>query len=277
MNVDNGVIRTVTDDEVVVFRENGWVKLDGLVDRGLIGELLGSAEEIKARAEASFAREPTLWQKKGEIVHRDFGEWSAAFLQPGPWFGTGGVQTEPFRSFTYSQALGRVMHRLFDRKRLTDTEVGVRYCRNSIPCRPPYFGEDWDEGYHQDLDFGTDNATDRSGGATIWIALDEVLPEQGAMRFLTGSHREGALGGDHEHGLLGTYPKLVDLYDWSPPFHYQPGDATVHDSRTIHGGPANRTDKPRWSYIASYVSADNQVITSDKLTSAGEERPIVYP
>jgi hypothetical protein len=57
--------------------------------------------------------------------------------------------------------------------------------------------------------------------------------------------------------VLERYPKLKELYPLSPPFHYQPGDASVHHGYTIHGTPLNRTDKPRWSYIPTYVPADN--------------------
>jgi hypothetical protein len=72
----------------------------------------------------------------------------------------------------------------------------------------------------------------------FWVALADIVPEQGAMRFLTGSHREGPLG---THGVLGTgasddaltvYPGLLDLYELSPPLNYRAGDATVHHCLT---------------------------------------------
>ena len=48
------------------------------------------------------------------------------------------------------------------------------------------------------------------------------------------------------------------MLELSPPFHYQPGDCTVHHGYTVHGGPANSTDKPRWSYLFSYSPVDTR-------------------
>jgi ectoine hydroxylase-related dioxygenase (phytanoyl-CoA dioxygenase family) len=164
------------------------------------------------------------------------------------------------------------MHAVMNRRRLGAEEVGVRYLQQSIPMLPPH-EPDCPRSYHQDVAMA--NRTDRSGSATVWIALDEVLPEQGAMRFLTGSHREGPLGNygaqiGQDLGVLHHYPKLLELYEWSPPFHYMPGDATIHHCYTVHGTPENRTANPRWSYIASYAPADNTVVS-------GPPGDIVYP
>ena len=36
------------------------------------------------------------------------------------------------------------------------------------------------------------------------------------------------------------------------PFHYQPGDCTLHHGWCAHGGPDNTTSDNRWSYLFSY-------------------------
>jgi hypothetical protein len=267
-------IREATADEVAFYEENGWVKLDGLVDRGDVDALLGASKELKARADESWNADRDswgTWRLEESGYERDFGDWVGVYTSTG-LYTSGRVRIDPLSSFTYSKELGRVLQQVINRERLTDEEVGVRYMDQSVPCLPPNESSR-PHGYHQDGSFGMDIP-----GATVWIALDEVAPEQGAMRMLTRSHREGSLG-KHAGGVLAHHPKLVDLYEWSPPFHYEPGDATIHHSYTIHGTPENVTDRPRWSYIASYVPADAAPVQSSADVEALEQRGslVVYP
>ena len=58
----------------------------------------------------------------------------------------------------------------------------------------------------------------------------------------------------------------------------------MHHGFTIHGGPANSTDKPRWSYLFSYTPADTRYWNgrssnwgSKRQRLGDEECPIVYP
>ena len=45
--------------------------------------------------------------------------------------------------------------------------------------------------YHQDA---SEQGSDRVGEVQFWLALSEVTPEMGPMRFVDRSHREGPLG-----------------------------------------------------------------------------------
>jgi ectoine hydroxylase-related dioxygenase (phytanoyl-CoA dioxygenase family) len=125
------------------------------------------------------------------------------------------------------------------------------------------------------------------GELQFWLALDEVTPEMGAMRFLSGVHREGPLGagaiGAPGEDLLAQYPKLCDVYEFSPPFHYRPGDATVHHGYMVHGAPPNLSDRPRCSYIFSYTPADTRWWNgrvrnwgSERKTLSDDSNPVVY-
>ena len=110
--------------------------------------------------------------------------------------------------------------------------------------------------WHQDLPHFPH---DRVGHVAFWLALDEVVPEQGSLRFLSGAHAEGPLGRDL--GLEGPdvverYPWLLERYAVSPARRLAPGDATVHGALTIHTAPPNRTVRPRWAYIYSYLPDD---------------------
>lgn len=257
--LDEG-IRDVSDDEIVTYEEQGWVKLDGLVSPDLVAELLEAAKRLLRTAQES----PT-----------DVGR-AVVKLEESIFQGRK-IREEPFYSFTMNEGLGRVVHRLMNRRRLTDEPVGVRYCEDALICKFPLADDAATNTipFHQDLTFGTD----RVGGFNLWIALDEVTPEQGGMRFLTGSHREGAMGNVVD--ILAQYPKLTSLYEWSEPFHYMPGDATVHHGYIVHGSPDNRSSKPRWSYVPTYIPADCAQFTDRGLGYTDEQDedarfPLVY-
>jgi hypothetical protein len=273
-------IRDVTDDEVEFYLENGWVMLPGLVCRELTALLLQAA--IRLMEEPGFSPGQN-WQ-----VHEPVA--------------TAGI--EPFRSVAFSWQMGRVAQRLINRKRLTGVDLPVLFHSDHVwrkgPGSPP-------SGYHQD---GVLQGADRVGEFNMWLALDEVTPEMGAMRFLTGSHREGPLGmtsanlgedgkhdpdrrADPEDGrrrdtFREHYPGLFDLYPLSAPFHYRPGDATVHPGFMVHGAPANETDRDRWSYILQYTPADTRYVdgsTTEDAARAAElalpvdraKNPVAYP
>lgn len=118
--------------------------------------------------------------------------------------------------------------------------------------------------------------TDRGGELQFWLALEEVTPDMGPMRFINKSHREGPLGsvfngdGDDLAGgvagyrakgnLLDQYPLLPEVLGVSEPeeTHYMPGDVTVHHGYCAHGSINNTTDRDRLSYLFSYAPADGR-------------------
>lgn len=269
-------IREVTPDEVAHYEEHGWVMLRELVSRALAAELLAAAQEVLEVPKNDWEGNRT----KGRLA-------------------LDGI--EPFRSVAFSREMAGVARTLINRVRLTDVDVPIQYHADSLWAKGPGATG---TGFHQDDPV---RPADRPGVFNMWMALDEVTPDMGALRFLSGMHREGPLGtniGSEEHaaamekltpaelkerrklGLLADYPKLTDIYEWSPPFHYQPGDATVHHGWMIHGGPDNTTDRTRWGYILEYLPADTRlfydgdtrrVSGQNQIRGRLEDHPIVYP
>jgi ectoine hydroxylase-related dioxygenase (phytanoyl-CoA dioxygenase family) len=85
----------------------------------------------------------------------------------------------------------------------------------------------------------------------FWIALADLTPELGTMRFLGGSHRYGAMGHYSTYGegnLLDSYPELLDDCTTTEYLSYAAGDATVHSNMCVHAAGRNVTDGPRWTY-----------------------------
>ena len=251
------VLREVTDEEVAFYQEYGWVMMKQLVAPEFATELLRVGQEW------------SLAQPDGDGLPRSI---TGLARQEG---------TEPFRSFMFSDRMSQNAMRLVNRKRLKGVDVPLRYRIDLLLQKLPGAAG---QTYHQD---SSEHGSDRVGELQFWLALAEVTPEMGAMRFVSRSHREGPLGAvfnDDQGDLLEQFPNLTSLLELSPPFHYQPGDCTVHHGYTVHGGPANSTDKPRWSYLFSYSPADTRYWKgsvgnwgSERKRLSDPDNPIVPP
>jgi hypothetical protein len=194
---DRPLVREVTDDEVAFFQQNGWAKLERLIEPDLAAELLVAAQRL-------------MDGPREELNSQ--GWWETYY------FAARDDRREPFASLVFSTDLGRAAAKIVDRRRLTDDPIGVRLVADLLTRKRPA-GSDVANAatvYHTDAPV---YPLDRSGGFSFWFALDEVPPERGSMRFLSGVHREGLLGvGDD---VFERYPKLLDIYEFSPPLHLQ--------------------------------------------------------
>lgn len=274
------IVRDVTDDEVEFFDTNGWVKLDRLIDPDTARSMRQVAEPL-VRAN-QMADTHTTADASSDIVGA------------GPLPALAG-RHEPLLTFALSTVMGRNAQRLMRRaSRLAGRELPVRVYNDAVMCKPAGSGT---TRFHQD---STETGADRIGKLNLWVALDEVTPEMGSMRFLTGVHREGPLGsvfsdpdpslrasdieelGRIDPGVLGLFPGLLEMYRLSPPISYQPGDATVHDGFMIHGSPPNTTDRDRWAFLISYAAAgvkflrDGDNVSGEFRTPDDARCPVVF-
>lgn len=91
---------------------------------------------------------------------------------------------------------------------------------------------------------------------TVWLAFDDVNPENGAMRVIPGSHRVGRIEHNREPGTdsvlslianLGTFKesaaKSVDLAC---------GEISLHDDKLLHSSPANPSPRRRAGFTIRY-------------------------
>ena len=243
MTVTSGVpditgIRAVTDDEIAFYRENGWVCLRGLMSKSLAAEVLRRSQEKMGtdaraampdnRGQIMSPQLQALWQNWQNPAHED------AF----------------FAGLSMSSPVGRVASRLLGGR-------PVRFWSDTIMCKLPAAQGGAKTPWHQDFPY---HAMDRQGILNIWVALVDIPPEMGSLRFLSGSHRLGPMGRvvHRTDGLdmLDLYPELFEELTVSEPLRLEPGDATVHNLMTIHFAPENATDRLRWNYLASLFPAD---------------------
>jgi len=110
---------------------------------------------------------------------------------------------------------------------------------------------------HQDLTYWGFDSADSS--VTAWLALSPVADENGAMHFVTGSHRLGAV----EHrDTFGQNNLLSRGQEVSVPFDpndevvvaLEPGEVSLHHGLMFHGSGPNATDQARVGLVIRYVS-----------------------
>lgn len=102
---------------------------------------------------------------------------------------------------------------------------------------------------------------------TIWVALDEVTLDSGAVQYVKGSHLEGKWfrpvsftpGGQWDGPDWDTIPDFDNLRDQYEFLHWdtQPGDCIIHHPLVVHGAYANkRADRARRAIAPRYAGED---------------------
>lgn len=102
----------------------------------------------------------------------------------------------------------------------------------------------------------------------IWVPLDTVTADSGAVRYLKGSHR----GPIYRPVTFSGNPEVVQVYANSPyldPPDFgaygeqawfvgdaNPGDALLHHPKTVHGSPPNTTTGGRRAVTTIFVGDD---------------------
>lgn len=236
-------VRSLTQDEEAHFHGKGWAKIASLISVSDAQRMLAGARDVMSRAEKQqthgSGRLEDCWFSWDHFV-----------------FEARQMTMNPFPELALSPEMGSIASRLINRCRLTDERIPIRCLGGVLFCKVGGSSLSGRElPYHQD---GPAFKIDRPGLVTVWVALDEVTPEQGAMRFMEGSHTEGSLGTHLKGYPVRRYPKLLEQYRLSEPLHYAAGDATVHDGFTLHGSPENATNQVRWAYLCMYIADDVQ-------------------
>lgn len=102
--------------------------------------------------------------------------------------------------------------------------------------------------------------------ATLWVALDDVSPETGAVEYIKGSHKWGkrflAVSFDPNQKYDEDLPPVPDIdaerdkHDIVQ-FTMAPGDCTLHHALTVHGAPGNASaQQRRRAYVQRWAGDD---------------------
>ena len=110
---------------------------------------------------------------------------------------------------------------------------------------------------HQDLTYwGLDGADHL---VSAWVALSDATAENGAMRFVPGSHHAGQIAHRDTFGadnLLSRGQEVaVDVDpDDEVPVELQAGEMSLHHGHMFHGSGPNRTDGRRIAMVFRFMS-----------------------
>lgn len=108
---------------------------------------------------------------------------------------------------------------------------------------------------------------------TLWLALDHVTDESGAVEYIKGSHRWGKrLKPASFSGTTKFNEELEPVPDIEAErerhdivsFELEPGDCTVHHGLLVHHAPGNaRADRRRRAYVTRWTGDDARFYPHD--------------
>jgi|TARA_R110002072_G_scaffold272718_1_gene432902 ectoine hydroxylase-related dioxygenase (phytanoyl-CoA dioxygenase family) len=229
--------RAVTDEEIRTFQEDGVVCLRGFFDQDWVTRLRDLiAEDMAAPS--------------GMVKNIDAKDASGFF------FGDTFVchHLAGFREAVFESPAASIAAQLMkaDKLNLIFDQILVKEPQTSTPTA-----------WHQDYTYWPVAGDQVS---TLWLALDPVTFDSGAVEYLRGSHRWGkkylAISFDPAQTYEEDLPRLPDIennrqdYDIVS-FELAPGDCTIHHGLTLHGAQPNRTaNQRRRAYIQRWAGDD---------------------
>jgi len=115
--------------------------------------------------------------------------------------------------------------------------------------------------WHQDSAYWT--SISPPALVSCWTALDDATEENGCVRLLSGSHKEGLWPHDRRDFL---HAQGVDVSK-ATPVVLKAGSCSFHHSLTVHGSFENKTPHRRRGLVTSYMRADS------KWVEKGDNKP----
>ena len=116
--------------------------------------------------------------------------------------------------------------------------------------KPPFTGKATP--WHEDSSYWNGRISTMEGICTIWLALDKVDAENGAMQVIPGTHRNGF--SEYEQvdagkNIFGSQikPEMVDE-SRAVTFELEANQCSLHEARIIHGADANTSPRRRAGY-----------------------------
>ncbi|MCC2685287.1 MAG: phytanoyl-CoA dioxygenase [Paenibacillaceae bacterium] len=128
-------------------------------------------------------------------------------------------------------------------------------------CKDPYVGRATP--WHEDSAYWRRRVDHFNYIITVWLALDPSNKENGCMRVIPGTHRNGFSEYEAVDATRNTFKSQIKNVDESKAVYFEldRGECSLHDSRIIHGATANTSPHRRCGYTMRYFSTDIKVDT----------------
>jgi ectoine hydroxylase-related dioxygenase (phytanoyl-CoA dioxygenase family) len=217
--------------DIAAYRRDGYVKITGFLDTAELAQL---RDTIEAAVAARTERIPGFADAgvTGDAYYDN------VFKQRVNLWRT----DEATRRFILDERIGGIAARLED-------QPAMRLYHDQALFKGPWANP---TSWHLDNPywaFHSRNAT------TIWIALDDVTVQNGALLFMPRSH----LSARYDNVRLG--PNVGALFDVYPQWaaldatcvELKAGDATFHNGLLAHAAGPNMTPRPRRAYAAIFM------------------------
>ena len=219
---------TVTDAQVAFYQENGFVQVNNVLTPLELAAMQEEIDRIYTRGEGGIHTH-VAGSPYSKVLDQRVNIWR---------------DNPVVRAYVTTPRFAEMARRLAG-------VSGVRLWHDQALLKQP--GDSRPTPWHQDLPYWPMN---EAGALSMWMALDDVDERNGAMSFIPGSQRVGALPGINlvdpqdifaavpKGELAGTTPVTATL---------RAGSCTFHDGLCFHYASANTTDRPRRAMVVIYM------------------------
>ncbi len=242
----------ISPEQISLYEKRGWV----------VVEEVFTQEEAEAIAQEAFK----LSQAELEQFNEDYQIDHSADGEVAPRKIDHPFEKEiAFRNFALDTRLREVIAEFLGKEPLLVVD--------QIFMKPPKFGSA--KPYHQDNAYFCCEPIDDV--VTAWIALDDVDEENGCLRYIDGSHKEG---------LIPHVPVPGEKYNLAPDEEkidlsreslgrVKKGGVCIHHGYTLHTSHRNESNRWRRGYATHWVSKDAtcDIHTLDKAYYKREDYP----
>ncbi|MEJ6397325.1 phytanoyl-CoA dioxygenase family protein [Yoonia sp. 208BN28-4] len=122
--------------------------------------------------------------------------------------------------------------------------------------------------WHQDASFW---ALSPARTVTVWLAIDDADAENSAMRFIPGTHDQGAMGVQSTGATAVFHKETANAEALGTPFTntLKAGQISLHADMLVHGSLPNTSDRRRCGFTLRYCPPSVQI--TDPAWASGVE------
>jgi len=231
--------RAITEEEIQAYENDGIVVLRQLFDSAWIEELRDLAEQDMA--------------KPGPLVQEltPPGGSGRFFFDTFMW-----TYNEGFKKFVFESPCAEIAGSIMRSKKVNVFFDQLLIKEPGTTERTPW---------HHDIPYWPVRGTQV---CSLWLALDPVTAQTGAVEYVKGSHLWGeqyhppAFADDNRYKIdLPPVPDIDadrDQYEFLQ-FELEPGDCTVHHGLLVHGAPGNADGTQRRRAVVTRWAGDDAV------------------